>query len=119
MLFYADTHFDQFIFALSDFRAAVLCIPAPAISGLPIEGFFDNGTLVEIECDVTFATVLESSNIENISALAVLSSQPDTLTNKNISIATTTLARYLNNSQEEVRACCVVRQCNRWMLQVQ
>jgi len=88
---------------LSDItRAATSCLPPPNFeSGYLFEGSFDLSNILIINCSISLNDIMDST-IEQLPILAVLTSQPESLSREQIAIATKTLSIYLEKLQDEV-----------------
>ena len=63
----------------------------------------DLSTIHVIDCGVTLNDVINSTDVRDLSTIAVLTSQPQLLSDEQISTATSALAFYLESSQNNVR----------------
>jgi len=67
------------------------------------EGNFDLASLHVIECGISLNDVENATTEQDLVTIAVLTSQPDLLSDEKISTATFALAFYLDSLQDEVK----------------
>ena len=95
--------------------AAVTCMPSPKPSAsLSTEGNLDLLTVQVINCEITH-DIFNVTNVQDLNALAVLTSQPDLLSEEQLSTATESVANYLKISGNKViispRFHCISAAC--------
>ena len=83
--------------------AAVSCAPPSNTESTLIEGMLDLSTIQVIDCGVTLNDVVNATDVRDLNTIAVLTSQPQLLSDEQISTATSALAFYLESSQNNVR----------------
>ena len=82
------------------------------------EGELDLSTIQVTDCGVTLNDVINATDVQDLNTIAVLTSQPERLSNEKISTATTALASYLENSRNEVKLFFLFFE-ERWLLNVE
>jgi len=65
-------------------------------------GSFDTSTLQVVPCGIDLKSLMNTSSIDELPILLVLTSRPDELTEEELTIASITLASYLNTTEETV-----------------
>jgi len=81
--------------------AAVACLP-PSISENTIARRLNFSTIQTTDCGITLNDIVNATTISDLHTLAVLTSQPNLLSEDQVATATTVLANYLENSETEV-----------------
>jgi len=93
----------EFCFCSTGFPlAAVLCVPIYRGSQPLRMGEFNASTLEVVPCGINLESLMNTSSIEELPILSVLTSRPDELTEEELTIASNILASYLSTPEETV-----------------